>query len=50
VVAWRTITPKTSLCVEAGSTSAEKGVALTLIDVCEKKGKHICGGKETKKQ
>lgn len=32
-MAWRTITPKTSLCVDAGATSAEKGVALTLVDV-----------------
>lgn len=47
VVAWRTITPKTSLCVDAGATSAEKGIALTLINVCGEKGRHITAGSST---
>lgn len=47
VMAWRTITPKTSLCVDAGATSAEKGIALTLINVCGEKGRHITAGSST---
>lgn len=44
LVAWRAIAPEASLCVDAGATSAEKGIALTLVDVCGEKGKHISAG------
>ena len=47
LMAWRTITPKTSLCVDAGAASAEKGIALTLVDVCGEKGRHITAGTST---
>lgn len=46
-MARRTIAPKTSLCVDAGAASAEKRVALTLVDVCGEKGGHITAGAST---